>query len=251
VATIYSETLFNLLKEKLDVDKGKAEKFERHRKELRKKAFLNATIIILAATGLAFYIGGYAAEFLFLLTSSGMAVFFSTVFVGVLIAIWSVPFLHYKETDTFRSGKGREFYLGRDLEDLPLVKILEDRGWEKIKSDGKEITLKTYPTLFHRLIKSYRHLTLEQVEEDENQEITVMRKDDTEVARIKTEYEDTEEGLKIKETTVSRSRVSPIYLEVTMFLTPEFEELTEEATEEDIEVIDEEIDFRLKQYEFQ
>jgi hypothetical protein len=101
------------------------------------------------------------------------------------------------------------------------------------------------------LIKSYRHLTLEQVEEDENQEITVMRKDDTEVARIKTEYEDTEEGLKIKETTVSRSRVSPIYLEVTMFLTPEFEELTEEATEEDIEVIDEEIDFRLKQYEFQ
>lgn len=233
------------------MDSGKAEKFERHRKELRKKAFLNAAIVLLLATGLGFYIGGYAADFLFLLFSGGTAVFFSTVFVGVIIVIWSIPLLHYREEDIFLSEKDRDYYRGRKMEDMPMIQVLEERGWERKGSEEEKLTLKTYPTFVHRLLNLHRTLTLEKVSEEDQEEIMVMKRDDKEISKIKTEYRDTDEGLEIHETTVSRSRVSPLYLEVVMFMTPEFEDLTEETAEEEIESLDEKIDFGIKPYRFE
>jgi hypothetical protein len=185
-----------------------------------------------------------------LLLSSGTAVFFSTVFVAAIVAIWSIPFLQYREEDIFLSEEERDYYRGRDMEKTTLIQILEERGWEKVSSDEEEVKLKTYPTLLHKLLDSQIRLTLEKISEEDDEEITVMKKNDEKIAKIKTEYRETDEGLEIHETTVSRSRVSPLYMEVVMFLTPEFEELTEEAAKEELESQGEEIDFGLKPYEF-
>lgn len=232
------------------MNSGKAENFERHRKEIRKKAFLNASIVLLFATGLGFYVGGYTADFLRLLFSSGTAVFLSTIFVGAIVAIWSLPLLHYREEDIFLSQKGKEFYREREMGKLPLVQILEEKGWDVIESDEEKVTLKTYQTALHKLLNREIHLTLETVKEEDEEDIAVMKKDDKEMAKIKTEYKEKDEGLEIHETTVSRSRVSPLYLEIVMFLAPELEDLSEEAAEEDIEALNEDVDVGLKPYEF-
>jgi len=233
------------------MDSRKSEKFERHRKELRKKAFLNITIVILVATGLAFYIGGYTAEFLYMFLSTNIVVWFSTVFVAALIFIWSLPILHYREKATITSGKNKEHFLDRKPERSPIVQILEERGWKEVESDKDEVKLETYPTLLHRALNWKASLQLEEEERGEDHEITVLKTGGSEVSRIKTEYEETDEGLEITETTVSRSRVSPVYVEVTLYLMPEIQELTEDAAEDEIEIIDEQVDYGLKQYEFE
>lgn len=233
------------------MDSRKAEKFERHRKEVRKKAFLNISIVILAATGLAFYIGGYAADLLFVLFSAGPAVIFSMFFVGILIVIWSVPLLHYREKVELSSDRDKQYYRERDPEKIPLVKILEERGWEEVESESEKVVLETYPTLLHRVLKKKTSLILEEVESGEDHDVTVLKTGKREISRIKTEYEETDEGLEVTETTVSRSRVSPIYIEVTLYLMPELQELTEEAAEEKVEIISEEVDYGIKQYELE
>jgi len=229
----------------------KAERFERHRKEIRKKAFLNLSIVILAATGLGFYIGGYMLDFLSLVFSTSIAVPFSMVFVGSLILIWSVPLFHYRERVELRSDKDREYYRERDEDDIPLVKMLEKKGWEDVESTHEKVVLETYPTYFHRVLGKKVSLTLEEEESTENHDITVLKTDEREVSRIKTEYNEDDEGLNIVETTVSRSRVSPVYIEVTMYLMPKLNELTEDVTEEGLEVVEDEIDYRLGQYELE
>lgn len=233
------------------MDSRKAEKFERHRKEVRKKAFLNISIVILAATGLAFYIGGYAADFLFILFSAGTAVIFSMFFIGILIVMWSAPLLHYREKLKLRSDKERGYYRDRDPEETPLVKILEGRGWKKVESGSEKVVLETYPTIFHRVLNRKTSLILEEVESEEDYDITVLKTRKKEISRIKTEFEEADEGLEVTETTVSRSRVSPIYIEVTLYLMPELQELTEEAAEEKIEVLNDKVDYGIKQYELE
>ncbi|AOV94622.1 hypothetical protein AQV86_01700 [Nanohaloarchaea archaeon SG9] len=233
------------------MDPRKAQKFERHRKELRKKAFLNITIVILVATGLAFYIGGFTADFLYIFLSTNIAVWFSTVFVAALIFIWSLPLLHYREEAKMKSEKAKEHFLDMEPEKSPIVQVMEERGWEKIESDENEVRLETYPTLFHRILKKKASLHLEEEERGQDHEVTVLKTGGKEVSRIKTEYEETDEGLEITETTVSRTRVSPIYVEVTLYLMPEIEELTEEAANEEIEIIDEDIDYSINHYEFE
>jgi hypothetical protein len=233
------------------MDSKKAEKFERHRKELRKKAFLNITIVILVATGLAFYIGGYTADFLFLFLSTNIVVWFSTVFVAALILIWSLPILHYREKVTMNSEKSKQHFKDREPEKSPIVQILEERGWKEVKSGEESVKLETYPTLFHRLINKKASLELLEEEEGEDYEITVLKTGGKEVSRIKTEYEEKEKGLEITETTVSRSRVSPVYVEVTLYLMPEVQELTEEAAEDEVEIVKEEIDYGINTYDLE
>lgn len=232
------------------MDSKKAEKFERHRKELRKKAFLNISIVILVATGLAFYVGGYTADFLFMLFSTNFVVLFCTFFVAALVLIWSLPLLHYREEVQIESDKGKKYFMDRKPEKSTIIQILKERGWREAKSDEQKVKLETYPTLFHRLINKETSLVLEEEEEkEENLEKSVLKSEGKEVSRIKTEYQEREEGLLIKETTVSRTRVSPIYVEVTLYLMPELEKMMEDA-EEDVEITDERMDYGLKQYEF-
>lgn len=227
----------------------KAERFERHRKEIRKKAFLNVSIVILAATGLGFYIGGYMLDFLSLVFSTSIAVPFSMFFVGSLILIWSLPLFHYRERIELRSDKDREYYRERDEDDIPLVKMLEKKGWKDIESTHEKVVLETYPTYFHRVLGKKVSLTLEEEESAEDYDVTVLKTDKKEISRIKTVYEEDDEGLKIQETTVSRSRVSPVYIEVTMYLMPELNELTEEVAEEGLEVMEDGIDYGFGKYE--
>ena len=233
------------------MDSKKAEKFERHRKELRKKAFLNITILILVATGIAFYIGGYAADFLFLLFSTNVVVWFSTVFVAALILIWTLPLLHYREQVTMNSDKSKQHFKDMEPEESPVVQILEERGWKEVKSDEDRVELETYPTLFHRLVNRKASLELVEEEEEKNYEKTTLKTGGKEISKIKTEYNEKEEGLEITETTVSRSRVSPVYVEVTLYLMPEVQELTEEAAEGEIEIVKENIDYGINQYDFE
>jgi len=229
----------------------KAERFERHRKEIRKKAFLNVSIVLLAVTGLGFYVGGYMLEFFSLVFSTGIAVPFSMVFVGSLILIWSIPLFHYKERVELRSDEDKEYYTERDEKDIPLVKMLEKKGWEDIESTHEKVVLETYPTYFHRVLGKKTSLTLEEEESTEDYDITVLKSGEKEVSRIKTEYEQDDQGLKVVETTVSRSRVSPVYIEVTMYLMPELHELTEDVEQGDIEIVEDDIDYSFGQYDLE
>lgn len=231
------------------MDTKKAEKLERHRKEIRKKSFLNITILFLVATGIAFYAGGYMARFLSLILSMNMVVWFSGIFVSFLIFIWVLPIFHYRETVNMRSDKDREYYRDRGPEKTPIIQVLEDRNWKEVDSSEDKVELKTYPTKIHEIFGRKTTVSLEKVEEKDDYETTVLKTGEKEISRTKTEYSEEEEGLEMKEITVSRSRVTPVYIEVTLYLMPELEEMMEDM-EEKVEIIDEKIDYRLKQYEF-
>ncbi|MFB6114867.1 MAG: hypothetical protein ABEK04_01135 [Candidatus Nanohalobium sp.] len=230
------------------MDSGKAEKFEKHRKEMQRKAFLNITIILLLVTGLGLYIAGYAADFLFMVFSTNIAVLFSAMFVGVIVVIWSIPMLHYREEMKMISDKDKSYYQERDLADSPVIQVLEQQGWEEVKSDDKEVVLETHPSFFHKIIKRKVTLILEKKESTEEKEISVLRTRRKGISKIKTEYEEKDGETEITETTVSLSRVSPVYLEITMYLMPEIEGMVEDIGEEGLEVLEENVEFGLSRY---
>lgn len=232
------------------MDSKKAERFEKHRKELRKKAFLNVAIVLLVATGIGFYAGGYAAQFLMIMAVVDQAVIFSMVFVASLVVLWVLPLLHYREKIEMKSSADKKHFTDRSIEESPMIQQLEESGWTEEESTEEKIVLSTYPTMVHRLIGKKSKMILEEEKASENEEIHLLKKPGKDIARTKTEYKETEKGLEITETTVSLSRVSPIYIEVSMFFMPEIQEMTEE-TVEDIEILDEEIDYGFQKYELE
>lgn len=225
------------------MDSGKAEKFQKHRKEIQKKAFLNVTIILLLVTGLGLYVSGYAADFLLLVLSTNIATLFSALFVGVIVVMWSLPLLHYREKIRMSSDKEIGYYRDRDLDESPIVEVLEQQGWEEVESNDEKVVLETYPSIFHRLIKRKVNLILESEGKGENVEISKFKTRREDISRIKTEFEEKEDCTEITETTVSLSRVSPVYLEVTMYLMPEIQSMVEDMGEEGLEVEEEDVDF--------
>lgn len=230
------------------MDSGKAEKFQKHRKEMQRKAFLNVTIILLLVTGLGLYVAGYAADLLLLVLTTNVATVFSALFVGVIVIMWSLPLLHYRERMIMSSDRDIEYYRDRDLDESPIVEVLEQQGWEEVKVDDDKVVLETYPSFFHRLIKRKVTLILEQEESGENMEISKLRTRRKNISRIKTEFREQESGTEVTETTVSLSRVSPVYLEVTMYLMPEIQSMIEDMGEEGLEVVEEDVDFGVSAY---
>lgn len=233
------------------MDSKKAERFEKHRKELRKKAFLNIAIVLLVATGIGFYAGGYAADFLMILAAVDTAVIFSMAFVFSLVILWVLPILNYRERVEMKSSASKDHYMNKSLEESPLIQMLEESGWEEEEASEEKVVLTTHATMFHKILGKESKMMLEREEASEGHEIHLLKRLGEDIARIKTEYSETEEGLEITETTVSLSRVSPVYIEVTMFLMPEIQEMAEDTAEEDLETVDEEVDYRFKPYELE
>lgn len=230
------------------MDSGKAEMFQKHRKEMQRKAFLNVTILLLLVTGLGLYIAGYAAELLLVVLTMNIATLVSALFVFVIVIMWSLPLLHYREKMKMSSDKEADYYRERDLEESPIIEVLEQQGWKEVEADEEKVVLETYPSIFHRLIKRKVTLILESEEEGENYDISKLRTRRKDISRIKTEYKETGDATEITETTVSLSRVSPVYLEVTMYLMPEIQSLIEDMGEEGLEVKEEDVDFGWRVY---
>lgn len=233
------------------MDSKKAERFEKHRKELRKKAFLNIGIILLVATGIGFYAGGYVAEFLMMLALVDRVVVFSMMFVAWLVVLWALPLLHYREKVSMETSAEKEQFTEKNIEESPMIKSLEKSGWKKEQADQDKVVLSTYPTKFHEILGRESKMTLEIEKASENEEIHVLKRSDKEIAKTKTQYDEIDEGLEITETTVSLARVSPVYIEVSMFLMPEIEQMTQDTYEQDIEITDEQIDYRFSQYQLE
>lgn len=222
-----------------------ADRFEKHRKEARKKAFLNLAIVFLFTTGLGFYISGYMLDFLLLVASLEFAVLFSGMLVGSMILLWGVPMFHYREDVVAESDREPEYYMERDLGEEPLVEVLEKRGWNEKEADEDKVVLETYPTFFHRVLSSKTALSLEREQKDDLEEELSIKSEGEDIMTVRTEYEEKGGGTTIKETTVSEKRVSPVYLEVTAFLEPDLQRLMEDAAQHNLAIQKEDIDFAL------
>lgn len=231
------------------MDSEKAKKFEKHRKEMQKLAFLNAAVITFYLAGLALFLGGYAQEFMYLLVSVQPTVFVSGLFVTMIIFMWAMPIFHYREERKAVTDKDREYYRERGLAEDPTVEVLEERGWEEVEVQDDRVVLETYVSPFHRLINRKTTVIMEKEDEDENSETYVLKTEKEEISRTKIEYHERNDRNILTETTVSLNRVSPVYLEINIFLEPQIEGLIEDVAEEDLEIENEDIDVGFRRYE--
>ncbi|MFB6175149.1 MAG: hypothetical protein ABEJ87_04165 [Candidatus Nanohalobium sp.] len=233
------------------MDSEKAKKFERHRKEMEKMAFLNVTVILLYLAGIGLYLGGFKNQFLLLLLAAPPTVIVSGMFVLAIIFLWALPVMHYREERRAVTNKDMDYYRGRDLADEPTIEILEEQGWKEVDSENNRVVLETFVSPFHRLIGRKTTLIMEKEEEGENSETYILKTRKNEINRTKTTYHERNGETIITETTVSLDRVSPIYLEITMFLEPDIEDLIEDLSEEDLKVTDEHVDVGIRRYELE
>lgn len=232
------------------MDQKKADRLQRHQKELRRRAWLNLVLMMAFAVGLGLLLGGPirgSVAALFGEATSGVIVF---SVLGLLWIAYSIPFLHFREEYTIRSDREPEYFLERGLDRLPLVMLLEEQGWEEVEATKDRIRLETYPTALHRLLNRRSTIELEVEEQEDSYEVSVLRSGGKNLERTISEIEPTDNGgSRIHEVGVSLSRVSPARLEVLLVILPKLQEMLEDAAEDEMEIIDEDLEYGLSAFE--
>lgn len=222
-------------------------KLEEHLKEIRRKAYRNILAVVGVTVAIMFYLGwpvplDLSFSILNLLVVAG-------VILGAFIALYYVPLLHYRTETELKSDRDPDYYLERDLGNLPIVDFLEAEGWELESSSEDSLEMSTYPTFIHRWLDLEAVIEMEVTERGENSDASVVKSNGREVEKIYMEVESTEDGCRIEETEISLKRYSPAYLELLLLLLPNVLEAMEEAADEDLKIIDEDMEYSLKRFQ--
>jgi hypothetical protein len=230
------------------MDSKKAERLEKHKKEIKRKAYLNLFLTLVAGLGIGLFLWGPVAGFLNLFIGQATAVATIAVFIIFGTLVYKTPLLHYREENKLKSNKKPEYYLERGLDKIPLVEIIENQGWEEVNSTEDKISLETYPSFIHRFIGRKSIVEIEILQKEDNKETAVVRKDGKEIEKIKSIIEPKDDGSIIQETGVSLKRYSPVLLELILLMYPQIEDELKEAAEEKLEFIDENVEFGLSKF---
>jgi hypothetical protein len=233
------------------MESRKAEKLERHKREIKHRAYLNLFLVTAFSIGLGVFLGGPTLGFLSILIGDVNSLIAVSGFFLLLAITWCSPVLHYREKMTVRSNKDRDYYMDRGMDKLPLIELLEDEGWDEVEKDEKRIKLETYPSIIHRKLGKKSTMEFEITEKEGNQETVILRKNGREREKIRSTFTQEEDGSKIKETGVSMARTSPAYLEIMMFVLPQIQETLQEVAEEKLELLDENLEIGFREFKIE
>lgn len=233
------------------MDATKAERLEKHKKEIRRMAYLEILLGLLFAFGLGLVLWGPVADILNLFIG-GTATFATIlVLIGVAGLVYMMPLLHFKEENEVRSDKDPEYYLNRGLDELPFVELIESQGWDEVETTEEKIKLETYPSFLHKFIGEKSTAEIEITEKEGHEETVVLSKNGKDLEKMKTRVEAEEDGSYIKETGVSLRRYSPAYLEIMLFILPQVQETLKQIADEKLELADENIKIGLTRYKLE
>ena len=230
------------------MDFKKAEKLEKHKKEIKHRAYLNLFLTLIAGVGIGIVLGGPVTGILNLLVGDNATIATVLVLLGFGGLVYMTPLFHYKEKVKAKSDRNPDYYLETGLDKTPLVQLAESQGWEEVKSTEDKITLEIYPSTLHKLVGRKSTMEVEILERDENHTIAVLRKDGKEIEKIKSTIEPESEGSIINGTGISLERTSPAYLELLLFILPQIQDTLKEAAEEKLEIVDENIEYSFSKF---
>jgi hypothetical protein len=226
---------------------NKAYNFEKHRKRIRKKAYLNLLLIFLVAGGIGFALSGPIAAVLASTPLGNPFLAIGILMGAVWLLVWSIPLLHFKEeiqisyTGEFEDVKGVS-------EDFPTVQVLVEQGWEISDSGEEYIELEVYPSSLHRALGRKTTMRIELLESDESDETLMISVDGKEREKVEAEYSREDGKVLITEEGVSMHRLSLSYLEPVMFMMPEIRDMIQEA-DQDMKIEDMNMELSWKTYD--
>lgn len=230
------------------MDSKKAERLEKHKKEIKRKAFLNLFLTLTAGIGIGLLLWGPVADILSLLIGDIAMIATVLLFIGFGSIVYISPIIHFKEKYKLKSNKKTEYYLERGLEKTPMIQFMETQGWEEVEVTEDKIKLETYPSFLHKTSGRKTTMEIEVLEKDGNEETAVTRINGKKVEKIKTTVEPEEEGSLISETAISIKRFSPAYLELLLFMLPQMQDALKDAAEEELELLDENIEYGISKF---
>lgn len=132
-----------------------------------------------------------------------------------------------------------------------MVELMESQDWKVTESSQEHIKLEMYPSLIHEKINRKKTAEIKLVEKGEDYETVIMRINGDDIEKLKSVVEETDEGSQIQETGVSMKRFSPAYLEAILFMFPQIQETIDEITEENWDIVDENIDYGFSKFEIE
>ena len=230
------------------MDSTKIEKLEKHKKEIKRKAYLNILLTFVASITIAVILKGPIARLLKFFTGETTTFALVTITFGLGLLIYITPLIHYRQELETRSDKKPAYYLERGLNKNPIVEVLESQGWDEVEVMSDKILLEAYSTFIHRLIGKKSTMEIEIVEKREDKIISVFSLNGKQIEKTRTTVKPEENGSIIHETSVSVKRYSPAHLELILFILPEMQDAVKEAAEEDLELLDENIEYGVSKF---
>lgn len=226
----------------------KAEKLQKHKKEIRRKSILNLFLVVGASLTVGILVIGPISSLADLLIG-GLAVQITSSLITVfLLALYLAPTLHFKEGNKLESNKHKEYYLDQALDQSPMIQYMEEMGLEVVEKTDNRVKLETFPSRIHEIFGWSKSIEIETVDEGENEETVIMRRNGEDVEKVRTEVEEKEDGCEVEETGVSLKRHSASYMELMMLLYPAAQRKMLEVADEELELLDENISVGLSKF---
>jgi len=233
------------------MDSKKAEKLEKHKKEMRRRSYMDILfgMAIIAVVGTVLW--GPVSQILTSVAGLNTAMAAVSLLTVLGVLVYFTPVIHYREKQAVRSNRDRDYYLDRGFENVPMINLLESEGWEEKNKTEDKIVLETYPSYLHKLFRKKSSMEIEILEKSGNQEIAVLRQDGKDIEKLKTTVESEENGSLLKTTGISLQRYSLSHIELLLIILPTVKNAYKEAAEEKLEFIDENLQYGLSQFKLE
>ena len=226
----------------------KAEKLQKHKKEIRRKSILNLFLVVGASFTVDILVMGPVSSLADLLIGGLAAQITSGLVTVFLLGLYLAPTLHFKEGNKLESNKHKEYYLDQALDQSPMIQYMEKMGLEVVEQTDNRVELETFPSRIHEKFGWSKSIEIETVEEGENEETVIISRNGEDAEKVRTEVEKKEEGCEVEETGVSLKRHSASYMELMMLLYPAAQRKMLEVADEELELLDENISVGLSKF---
>lgn len=226
----------------------KAEKLQRHKREIRRKSILDLFLFVGATLTVGIFVIDPISYVADLLIGGVAAQITSGLIILLFLSLYLAPTLHFKEENKLKSNKDKEYYLDQALDQSPMIQYYEEMGLEKVEQTDDRIKLEAYSSKIHEKFGWSDSLEIEVVEKGENKETVMVRRNGEDAEKIRTYAEEKEEGCEVEETGVSLKRHSPSYMELIMLIYPTIQRKILEIADEELELLDENISIGLSKF---
>lgn len=226
----------------------KAEKLQKHKKEIKRKLILDFLLFVGASLVVGIFVIGPVSSVADLLIGGLAAQITSGLIILFLLAMYLAPTLHFKEENKLESNKDKEYYLDQALDQSPMIQYMEEMGLEVVEQTDNRVELETFTSSIHEKLGWSNSIEIEAVEKGENEETVIVRRNGEDVEKVRTKVEEKEDGCEVEETGVSLKRHSTSYMELLMLIYPAAQRKMLEVADEELELLDENISIGLSKF---
>lgn len=229
----------------------RAEKLQKHKKEIRRKSILDFLLFIGLSLALGVFVFGPLASVADLLLG-GFAFQVTLILLIILFSIlYMAPSLHFKEKNKLESNKDKEYYLGSAPDQAPMIQYLEEIGCEKVEERDNRVKLETFASYMDKKLGRSSTIEIEVVNREEDEETAIIRRNGEDVEKVRTKVEEKEESCEVEEIGVSLKRHSISYMELLMVIYPTIQRKVLEVADEELELLDEDFSIGLSKFKLE